>query len=331
MTGTMAAAPPCFRPPPLTPEQKASWITLAQKACQETVRNAMTMDARPIDSVVTNPRTHRRARLRKGADATNPALEGVSAYTQLRATLSEIAAFFDSSGTTPSQAKAYARVLGDAVLDRQTLYRLVDRPTASQRRGGKVDHSISVEWAVWGAPLGFAPRDAVFLDCQDEFLFCEEASGRQRRGWIRAIHSIDVPGCGDLWSTHRIRRVHVYRSGHVFVEAHEEGMLDCYHVLVASAPSLRMPKVVQAKLMKAHVAQVLHLEEHLIVHRMLALERRRPRSTLSDAKQRTICGLCDARFGFFAPRHGACRVCRQVRWKSHEQLIMGRLGRVQTV
>ncbi|RHY88421.1 hypothetical protein DYB37_001070 [Aphanomyces astaci] len=290
-------AVPISRPPPLSSDQKATWIQIAQKACQETVQNAMTMDARPIDSV------------RKGVDATNPNLEGLTAYTQLRASLSEVAAFFDWARLSSTQVKAYARVLGDAVLERQTLYRLVDRPSASTTRGGKVEHSISVEWAVLAAPLGFAARDVVYLDCQDEFIFCEEASGRQRRGWIRAIHSVDVPGYGDLWASHRIRRTHVFRSGHVFVEsAQEQGILDYYHVLVAVAPALRMPKVVQLKMMKQHVTQMLHLEEHLMVHRMLlVLDRNHP-----PAPSSSICGLCDAKFGFFIPRHGVCRSCRQV-------------------
>ncbi|ETV66941.1 hypothetical protein, variant 1 [Aphanomyces astaci] len=277
----------------------------------------MTMDARPIDSVITNPRTRRRARVRKGVDATNPNLEGLTAYTQLRASLSEVATFFDWARLSSSQVKAYARVLGDAVLERQTLYRLVDRPSASTTRGGKVEHSISVEWAVLAAPLGFAARDVVYLDCQDEFIFCEEASGRQRRGWIRAIHSVDVPGYGDLWASHRIRRTHVFRSGHVFVEsAQEQGILDYYHVLVAVAPALRMPKVVQLKIMKQHVTQMLHLEEHLMVHRMLlVLDRNHP-----PAPSSSICGLCDAKFGFFIPRHGVCRSCRQVVCKPCSQV-----------
>ncbi|ETV66942.1 hypothetical protein, variant 3 [Aphanomyces astaci] len=59
-----------------------------------------------------------------------------------------------------------------------------------------------------------------------------------------------------------------------------------------------------------------HAQEHLMVHRMLlVLDRNHP-----PAPSSSICGLCDAKFGFFIPRHGVCRSCRQVVCKPCSQV-----------
>ncbi|KAH9197003.1 hypothetical protein AeNC1_001034 [Aphanomyces euteiches] len=296
------------RLPPLHEETKARLILEAQKACQETVQNAMMMDARPIETVIANPRTRRRARIRKGMDAVDPSLEGVSSYTQLKATLADVAGFFNWAAK-PQQLRTFARVLGDNVLEKRTLYRLVDRP----KRPGKPNplHSISVEWAALEPPLGFAVRDMCYLECQDEFNFYDEATKKCRKGWIRTIHSTEVAGCPSLWKQYRLRRTTVHRSGHVFLEAADQpGVLDYYHVLVVGAQH-RMPNVVFYRALKHHVEQALNLEEHLTIQRLIqaSIVTRAPPLAASNASS---CKLCDAKFGFFGARKSTCRACRQI-------------------
>ncbi|CAK4388207.1 unnamed protein product [Aphanomyces euteiches] len=266
------------------------------------------MDARPIETVIANPRTRRRARIRKGMDAVDPSLEGVSSYTQLKATLADVAGFFHWAAK-PQQLRTFARVLGDNVLEKRTLYRLVDRP----KRPGKPNplHSISVEWAALEPPLGFAVRDMCYLECQDEFNFYDEATKKCRKGWIRTIHSTEVAGCPSLWKQYRLRRTTVHRSGHVFLEAADQpGLLDYYHVLVVGAQH-RMPNVVFYRALKHHVEQALNLEEHLTIQRLIqaSIVTRAPPLAASNASS---CKLCDAKFGFFGARKSTCRACHQI-------------------
>ncbi|EQC29866.1 hypothetical protein SDRG_12411 [Saprolegnia diclina VS20] len=306
--------PDFFECPPLAPHETSALLALAQTICQETVQNALVLDAQPIWATIANPTTRRRARLRRGHDSVDAARDAMSCYTQVRATLEDVANVFHCRSTL--ELRTFGRVLGKSILDKVNLYTLVDRPVAR----GKVPHPlhyVGVEWAAIDAPLGFATRDLCYLEAHDEFEFVDTRN-RKRRGWVRAIHSIENDACPSLHKAHGLVRASIYRSGHVFIESESNPeMLDYYNVIVADPRGQFVPRSVTQRCMKAHVSQALNLEEHLFILRLHAESQTTNTSmswntaVTSSIKSTAFCACCDAKFGLFLGRR-TCDQCNRM-------------------
>ncbi|OQS03969.1 hypothetical protein THRCLA_03746 [Thraustotheca clavata] len=307
--------PDHFTCPELSPEERDALVHLGRTICQDTVQNALVLDGQPIHATISNTTTRRRARIRKGFDCRDSTIEAMSCYTQIRATLDEVADVFYLNSTM--KLRTFGRVLGKAILDKQTLYKLVDRPVERSRLSNPL-HYIGVEWAAVDVPLGFAKRDFCYLEAHDEFEFVDTAN-RKRRGWVRAIHSIKmVEACPSMRKSHGLVRGCICRSGHVFIESENNpGMLDYYNVIAGDPRGRMVPKSVLSRFMKAHVSQALNLEEHLMLSRMQnttdTLSRRS--ASLNSMRSTPNCMICASHFGFFNSRK-TCDQCFKIICKS---------------
>ncbi|OQR80678.1 hypothetical protein ACHHYP_17326 [Achlya hypogyna] len=302
--------PDYFVCPALGPDERAQLVRLAQTICQDTVQNALVLDAQPIAATIANTTTRRRARIRKGVDSRDASLEAMSCYTQVRASLDDVADLFYLNSTL--KLRTFGRVLGKSIVDKATLYTLVDRPAERGKMTNPL-HYIGVEWAAIDAPLGFATRDLCYLEAQDEFEFVDTRN-RKRRGWVRAIHSIEIDACPSLTKSHGLVRAAVYRSGHVFIESESNpDMLDYYNVIAADPRGRLVPRAVTQHFMKAHVSQGLNLEEHLLLQRMQSDSNSMSwgNTVTSTLKSASYCMGCDAKFGLFLARR-KCEQCSRV-------------------
>ncbi|RHY32145.1 hypothetical protein DYB32_002826 [Aphanomyces invadans] len=155
-----------FHCPPLHAWQRDDLIVKGKEACKMLVVNATTSDFNPVESVVQNARTGFHATIRRSNDMKDPQYKGFSAHTKVRASIDEVAGFFELD--TPHKVQAYARVMGEVVLDKRTLYTLVERPIADD--ASQPLHYVSVEWLMVKMPFGFNTRDMCYLEVHIAFL-----------------------------------------------------------------------------------------------------------------------------------------------------------------
>ncbi|OQR96520.1 hypothetical protein ACHHYP_15430 [Achlya hypogyna] len=308
-------APDYFKCPPLLRYEKDQLIALGQKICKDAVLNAMSMQLAPVEAVITNPKTRRRARMRRGTDVFNRDLDGMCSYTQIQSTLAQVADFFYLDTTT--KLRAYASVVGQTILDRQTLYTLVDHPGLTTQKNKLMAlsplHYIGVEWMVMECPFLVSNRDTCFLEAHDEFEFFDERSKVPRRGFVRAVHSIELPSVTSLRETHGIVRSSLVRSGHIFIETDDPFVLDYVCVYVTN-PNGKVPRRVNLKMLYHQCARVLNLEEYFHLERITsALDHGEfaPVRLFQNKATCNFCSRCDKKFGLFA-RKSHCRKCGQV-------------------
>ncbi|EQC41505.1 hypothetical protein SDRG_01472 [Saprolegnia diclina VS20] len=312
---TLPLRPDYFKCPPLMRCEKDQLIALGQKICKDVVLNAMSMQLAPVDAVLTNPKTRRRARMRRGTDVFNRQLDGMCAYTQIPSTLAQVADFFYLD--TNTKLRAYASVVGQTILDRQTLYTLVDHPGLTTQRNQLMAlsplHYIGVEWMVMECPFGVSNRDTCFLEAHDEFEFYDERAKVPRRGFVRAVHSIDMACCPPLRETHGLVRSSLVRSGHIFIETDDPNVLDYVCVYVTN-PNGKVPRSVNLKMLHHQCARVLNLEEFFHLERITsALDHGEfaPVGSFQNKAIANFCACCDKKFGLFY-RKSHCRKCGHV-------------------
>ncbi|KDO19771.1 hypothetical protein SPRG_15105 [Saprolegnia parasitica CBS 223.65] len=240
-----------FECPPLEAVEKEYLINLALKSCHDTVRNAIQLQSAPIEAVLTSDKTKRHARIRRGTDIINKSLAVSCAYTQIQSSIEEVADFFYLDSLP--KLRAYARTVGQVVLDRQTLYTLVPRDTPAGRL-----HYIGIDWMAIECPALVANRDACFLECHEEFEFLEPTTNALRRGFVRSMHSVDLDCCPPLKESHNVVRLSFVRSGHVFIETDEPGLLNYYSVY-GTQPNGKTVKAVAFAVQHKQCARVLSI------------------------------------------------------------------------
>ncbi|OQR85524.1 hypothetical protein ACHHYP_11738 [Achlya hypogyna] len=293
-----------FDCPRLEPVEKEYLINLALKSCHDTVRNAIQLQSAPIEAVLTSDKTKRHARIRRGTDIINKSLAVSCAYTQIQSTIEEVADFFYLDSLP--KLRAYARTVGQVVLDRQTLYTLVPRDVHAENSRL---HYIGVDWMAIECPFLVANRDACFLECHEEFEFLEPGTHALRRGFVRSMHSVDLDCCPPLKDSHNVVRLSFVRSGHVFIETDEPGLLNYYSVY-GTQPNGKTVKSVAFAVQHKQCARIARLEEHLQYQRMvqaLGNIAKLPKKPQSKAEA-TFCGRCDKKFQLFsAKKH--CEMC----------------------
>ncbi|OQS00268.1 FAD synthetase [Thraustotheca clavata] len=301
-----------FKCPPLPQHEKDQLIAFGQKICKDVVLNAMAMQLAPVEAVLTNPKTKRRARMRRGKDVFNQELDGMCSYTQVQSTLGQVADFFYLD--TSVKLRAYGSVVGQMVLDRQTLHTLVDHPDwTSQGNQYSPLHYIGIEWMVMECPFLVSNRDTCFIEAHDEFEFFDEKSKTPRRGFVRAVHSIEMEACPSLRETHGIVRSSLVRSGHIFIETDDPMVLDYVCVYVTN-PNGKVPRMINLKMLYHQCARVLNLEQYLHLDRItFAFDNGEFThvSAFQDKRLVNFCSRCDKKFNLFN-RKAHCRKCGQV-------------------
>ncbi|KAH9125213.1 hypothetical protein LEN26_008272 [Aphanomyces euteiches] len=298
-----------FDVPQLHSTEKLRLISMAQSICRQTVGNAMKMQEAPIKTSVKNRRTQRIARICQGRDTVDPSLEGMCAFTQVSSTIEEIADFFHLN--SPDKVETFVAVTGQRLLDHRKIYTLLERNTPPRSTGGQTVnplHYIGIDWMATKSPLFFADRDMCYIECHDEFEFYDTASDVKRRGFVRAMNSINLKCVPSLKHSLNITRSHIYRSGYVFFETDDPDTLDFFCVIVQKPDGLRHPNLLA---MQRHCARSLNVEEYLQARRMNAyLHRGIFESVVNyQCKDATAsCMRCQKKFGFFfSKKH--CRIC----------------------
>ncbi|EQC27927.1 hypothetical protein, variant [Saprolegnia diclina VS20] len=163
-------------------------------------------------------------------------------------------------------------------------------------------HYVGLHWVACASPLvGVAPRDYCVLEYQDAFVYFDEASGKERRGWLRMLHSIPSPSCPSLRSSHGLVRAELFRSGHVFIETDTPGVLDYHNVLCAKYHG-SLPQFLAANTMVSQVSQVLQLQEQLTPSA----------SSVFVKAKRAHCHRCSVKFSSLFQRSRTCDYCVEV-------------------
>ncbi|CAK4384769.1 unnamed protein product [Aphanomyces euteiches] len=297
-----------FHRPPLSESARRNLIAEAKSACKYLVMSATTATTTPIEKVVLNASTGRHMTVRMLRDPVDPKLEGFHAHTRVRATIEEVADFFYID--SPAKSQAYFSVMDDLVMKRCTLYTLVERPISEA--SSQPLHYVGVDWKVIKS-AGGTPRDLCLLDYHDQFSFFDEETQSSRRGWARCIHSVELPCCPDMERRFGLVRSTIVRSGYVFVESIEPGVLD-YYKIYTMAPTggvyKLLPQLFYSAMMKLHSRTVLSLEEHFVERRIKpTLEL--PASRFQDKKNVDYCMHCYARFNWITIKK-QCRACGDV-------------------
>ncbi|CAK4077947.1 unnamed protein product [Aphanomyces euteiches] len=258
-----------FRCPPQSESARRGLIDEAKLACKYLVVTATTSDAIPIDSVIMNTKTKRHASIRMIKDKMDPSLGGSHVYTRIRTTIDAVSDFFYLD--TPNKVQDYSRVMGETIVNKVTLYTLVERPVSEA--SSQPLHYVGVEW-VLNKPKASPPRDWCYLSYHDEFCFVDEGSGEQRKGWVACMHSVDLSCCPSMEKRYGINRGTFIRSGHVFLETAEPGVLDYIKVsLIKFGGSVlkHCPQFYLKSLVKTYGSIALNLEEHFILRRLRPL------------------------------------------------------------
>ncbi|CAK4673686.1 hypothetical protein LEN26_007032 [Aphanomyces euteiches] len=297
-----------FRCPPLSESARRGLIDEAKLACKYLVVTATTSDAIPIDSVIMNTKTKRHASIRMIKDKMDLSLGGSHVYTRIRTTIDAVSDFFYLD--TPNKVQDYSRVMGETIINKVTLYTLVERPVSEA--SSQPLHYVGVEW-VLNKPKASPPRDWCYLSYHDEFCFVDEGSGEQRKGWVACMHSVDLSCCPSMEKRYGINRGTFIRSGHVFLETAEPGVLDYIKVsLIKFGGSVlkHCPQFYLKSLVKTYGSIALNLEEHFILRRLRPLLDL-PVTRFQQKKDVDYCNQCLARFSWITLKK-QCRACGDI-------------------
>ncbi|EQC30928.1 hypothetical protein, variant, partial [Saprolegnia diclina VS20] len=291
---------------PLPQSEEHDLLDLAAAVCHDTALNALTMAQRPPSKEIINEATKRRATLHFGTDLVDPAMYGLTGVSRLRTTIDELVDFLLL--TTPEKVRIYGNVVGQAVLDRMTLYQLPPRDSSML--------AASVQWAVIENPFLSSAltlkRDTCFLEVLQRIEVTDPATGQRRRGLVRATHSVAMDSCPSLRKSHNIVRGALIRSGHLFLEA-QDGEFDYYYTYIVADPG-SVPKFVSLRIFQKIVSQMLNVEHHFALTRLPALMAeiaKEPRRRFKPDGAIAACEACASKFSVFgSKRH--CYKCHQV-------------------
>ncbi|RHZ34825.1 hypothetical protein DYB37_010259 [Aphanomyces astaci] len=150
----------------------------------------------------------------------NEDLTYVCGVNTIRGALADVADLFHL--TNDDKLASYARVFEPDLIDMFTIHDIV-KPSLENPL-----HYIGVRWsAVESSSPLVKNRDFCYLECQDEFV----DTRTNKQGWVRCIHSINIPSCPSLEKTLGFVRGSYYRSGFVVLETDKPGILEITHVL----------------------------------------------------------------------------------------------------
>ncbi|OQR82878.1 hypothetical protein ACHHYP_20767 [Achlya hypogyna] len=295
-----------FKCPPLTPEGFENIVSLGQAACQDTVQNAIAAQSEPVVSVVSNQKTSRLARIHRGRDVVDPWLTTYTGRSLIQASIAEVADFFylDSK----EKLTTYKTVLGQNMLDRQTLYTLTDSSD-----GHASFHYCGIAWMATQFPALMSNRDTCFVEFHDLIEVMDQSSMELRRGWVRTIHSLEMDCVPSLKASHGLVRSQLLRSGHVFLETKTPGILEHFHIIVPQMHGLIKGHILR-EICQRQVSRVLNLEEYFATQRFLKTLDTSLLMPITSFQQKDLvgwCSVCSRKFGWFVHKKH-CRKCGHV-------------------
>ncbi|CAK4708819.1 unnamed protein product [Aphanomyces euteiches] len=229
----------------------------------------------------------------------NDDLTYVCGVNTIRATLSEVADIFNISNE--DKLAEYARVFEPDLIDMLSIYDLAT-PTPENPM-----HYIGVRWsAVESASPLVKNRDFCFLECQDEFV----DTRTNKQGWVRCMHSINIPCCGSLEKTLGFVRGSYYRSGFVVVETDKPGLLDVTHILQVNFKG-SVPAWIRRQTLRRRVASISRIDKFFQVKKLSA-GRILGDIDLQPKKHVLNCHWCSRKFDMLFTRKFRCRKCGEV-------------------
>ncbi|ETV96438.1 hypothetical protein H310_10192 [Aphanomyces invadans] len=230
---------------------------------------------------------------------------------QLRASLRDVVELLRTD--TPAHAAAYTQRFGKDILGTTTLYMLEAPMRDTPNRW------MTVKWFAYQSPLKkvVMNRDAVVLECHREFTI------QGRRGWVRAVRSIQLPGCPNLEASCGLVRMQNYGSGHVFLESLDKpGYLDMSYVTEVDVGVGRSEWAVDAFRSRNYLVEkaivrrcqfMLEIERYLKGETTISSQDIRVHDALTTKCRKALrwrCCLCDKRFGPLSKKK-SCTQCHR--------------------
>lgn len=184
------------------------------------------------------------------------------------------------------------------LLDMATLYALV------QPSGDHPRRYVGIKWCLVQSPSKlFRNRDFCYLECQKEF---RDAKGH--RGWVRSMHSIKMPCCPSLESSHGIVRASMYRCGLTAVESDKPGVLNVTYTIEMDLKG-HFPEIFQPSFISQRIATLASIDKFLQQQR-LSSSPLLGDLDLHATSFKNACHLCYRAFSTFT-RRVVCRKCGQ--------------------
>ncbi|KDO26396.1 hypothetical protein SPRG_08199 [Saprolegnia parasitica CBS 223.65] len=249
--------------------------------------------------------------------------------TSVHATIDQVADLFNADhmsqthGVTPSAE--FTRQFNQDLASYQTLKYLRQRTEKYPR------HSVSIKWFLMESPsMAAKPRDYVYLESQEDIMDAK----RNKRGWVCAMHSIDLPSAPSLERTHDIVRGSLYRSGFVFTETETPGVLEAIYLLQIDFKG-SLPMHLRQSIMKQRLGCLRAIDDHFlrrasapVPHAMPSYPANSSNNNSNNALHKggvallgdihlkskhgvSTCACCAGGFGFLKKKHN-CRVCGEV-------------------
>ncbi|KDO25614.1 hypothetical protein SPRG_08913 [Saprolegnia parasitica CBS 223.65] len=299
-----------FNRPDLTRQETEFLVNLAKEMCMEVIfyaqENGGTVKWRLME-------TKAGVQIFQGEEfGGNDDLTYVCGVNTIKASLAEVADIFNIA--SEEKLAEYSRVFEPDLIDMLSIYDLAT-PTPDNPM-----HYIGVRWAAVEStsPL-VRNRDFCYLECQDEFV--DTRTGKQ--GWVRCMHSINIPSCVSLEKTLGYVRGSYYRSGFVFVETDKPGFLDVTHILQVNFKG-RVPPWIKRQTLRQRVQSISRIDKHFQMKKLSA-GRILGDIDLPSKKHVSNCHWCARKFDPLFTRKFRCRKCGQVVCKhcsSHWDLIL---------
>ncbi|RHY22102.1 hypothetical protein DYB32_010818, partial [Aphanomyces invadans] len=232
----------------------------------------------------------------KGADTSADNLQ--CAVLEVAGTIEEAIELFRTDSAELA-AEFHERFQSD-VLDRIVLYRLMEPSVESWESGGH--DKMDVSWMALKSPMKTLsnPRDLCVLSC------CHEYDYDNKRGWVYAFQSVDLPGCPLLKSSHGLARTFHVGSGYVFQESDRPGYIQISylsHTRPMQSPEWASYDVSASK----RCRNLVDMDRYLRENRLSATPFMSKGDVVPVALRR-ICFLCRKKFGSFG-RKTNCFKC----------------------
>ncbi|KAG9403398.1 hypothetical protein AC1031_006043 [Aphanomyces cochlioides] len=293
--------PKYFKCPPLSMDETKQLLFMADSLCIDVVDYA-TINGGPLNWTLESDENE--LMTFKAEDMNAPPGTRTWAWTtELQGTLVEVMDMFHTDIVDPEEYREYCHKFHMDALDGVRLYCLESTP----------DHYVGVHWTVNELPGLIKNKDVCFVKNRD-WCFLEAHSQIEladgRKGWVRALSSVELNCCPDLKNALGFIRANYHRSGFLFTESvTRPGYLDVTQLQqidfrgslsemfasIEMAERKRDIRELDLKLRVYRLSQTPFLAEHELVSR----------------EGRSKCNVCQAKFGLLMRKH-RCRKCGEV-------------------
>ncbi|CAK4112327.1 unnamed protein product [Aphanomyces euteiches] len=285
--------PDFFRCPPLKSKERNHLRRLGVSVCDQAVRYAQ-LENGPIQW--KHIASHRDVHIYRGKNETAPPhILTVASSMDVLGTLDEVAELYRAE--THAEYAEFCKHFAKDLLDNSVLYTVTPSTPEHPR------HYIGVKWHALelGGPL--MPRDFCFLESRCDFEF------NGRPGWVRCLHSIDMPCCPSLEPSLGLLRGTYLRVSFSFVETNRPGYLRAMHLVQGDFRGSIPAWVV--KFMATKRAKQFGEIDAYLRRRRLARVTFPPTTFAVPTSERSRCFLCQRKYGAFGQKI-SCRKCGEV-------------------